>query len=139
MRTANIHISLCIRAAWSGIRCLLKQKVPRRNMTAVRTPHDNNEYPYEPVHPRSLIWNSLCLKKKKKKKKKKNAPKHESCPYATWEEQIYLYEPAHPRNLIWNSLSVEKKKCAETWQLDNSEYSYEPAHPRSLIWNLLSV
>ena len=50
-------------------------------MAALPTPHDNSEYPYEPAHSRSLIWISLSVEKK-------NAPKRESCPFATWEQWI---------------------------------------------------
>ena len=99
MRTANTHISLRIRAAYSRFCCLLEEKAPQRESCH----HD----PWEQQIP---IWAcasaqpdldfAVCWKKK-----------HRSVRAVTMthENSKYPYEPAHPRSLFWTLLSVGKK------------------------------
>ena len=62
--------------------------------------HENSEYPYEPAHPRSLIWTSLPAEKMLLNVSARAV----STPH---ENSDYQYEPINPRSLIWTSLSAD--------------------------------
>ena len=141
MRTVNTTLSRHIRAAWSGIHCLLKQKCTETWQLYLRRMITTNTHLNLRIR---AAWSGFHYLLKK------NVPKRESCPYATWErereyrfclfclernvysveDKILLFLWCVPYILIWGINILNKNGNLKTHFFPSLARPPPPPHPQ---------